>query len=182
MEDAVVPQLLEIRDTDEMARYADFRVGHREQYAFDKRIGDKQPEQYDRRQQQHGSEPAFVFESPGEWAAPRQGGIACRTRRLVNCCHRAFLPAGRTLAVNLYELVMRPFDRVLGRHALDRLRVHIDDNVFRDRLGCIASGWPGIAGKAAAARGEAVGAHYRVFLPDLGLLPFGRRADREALL
>src|SRR5262249_29580735 len=49
-EDAVVPQRDEVLHADKAAGNADFGVGDREQHALHKRISDKKPKQYDRRQ------------------------------------------------------------------------------------------------------------------------------------
>src|SRR5262249_38117068 len=38
------------------------------------------------------------------------------------------------LAIDLLELALRPFHRLLGRHALDRLGVHVDHHVLRVHL------------------------------------------------
>ena len=71
MEDAVVPQLLEIGEADEMALDADLGVGDREQHALDERVGDEQAEQHDRRQQQH--EASQRSSSSSRVIGPRRG-------------------------------------------------------------------------------------------------------------
>ena len=48
-------------------------------------------------------------------------------------------------AMDLDELCMGPFDRIGRRHALDGLRVHVDDDVLGLHLGCILIGRPSIA-------------------------------------
>src|ERR1700724_1301105 len=50
--------------------------------------------------------------------------------------------------VNPGKLVMRPFDRGLGRHALNGLRVHVGDDVFGHHLGGLAIGWAGVSRQA----------------------------------
>src|SRR6266545_7903661 len=47
--------------------------------------------------------------------------------------------------VRLGRLRVRPLGGFLGRHALDRLGVHVDDDVLADHLGRLAVGRPGIA-------------------------------------
>jgi hypothetical protein len=46
--------------------------------------------------------------------------------------------------IDLHELCMGPFDRIGRRHALDGLRVHVDDDVLGLHLGCFLIGRPGI--------------------------------------
>jgi hypothetical protein len=48
-------------------------------------------------------------------------------------------------AMDLDELCMGPFDRIGRRHALDGLRVHVDDDVLGLHLGCVLIGRPSIA-------------------------------------
>src|SRR6267378_3786575 len=55
---------------------------------------------------------------------------------------------GRMSGVGLDDLRVCPLGRVLGRHALDRLRVHVDDDVLADHLGGLAVGRPGVAGQS----------------------------------
>src|SRR5580704_6919990 len=77
-------------------------------------------------------------------------------------------------AVDLGQLVMRPFDGILGCHALDRLRVHVDDDVLGDDLGRLLVRGPGIAGEASLLRHiferrqHWVGVPHRIALPHLG--------------
>src|SRR3979411_1573941 len=51
--------------------------------------------------------------------------------------------------VGLDDPCVRRLARFLGRHALDRLGVHVDDDVLADHLGGLAVGWPGVAGESA---------------------------------
>jgi hypothetical protein len=51
----------------------------------------------------------------------------------------------RSAYVNLGGLIMGPFHRVLGRHALDRLGIHVRDDVFGHHFGGLAIGRPGIS-------------------------------------
>src|SRR4051812_41605090 len=98
MKDAVIPQFSEIVEADKVSLDADLRVGHREQYALGKRIGDKQPEQDDRRQQQYGGEPALVLECPRDRPPPRQCSVASRACRLVDRSHPVALSASPGLS------------------------------------------------------------------------------------
>jgi len=59
--------------------------------------------------------------------------------------------------VDLPDLLVRPADRVLGRHALHSLGIHVDDDVFAQHLGRLAVCRSGIAREAAAARRHPVG-------------------------
>src|SRR6516162_559942 len=84
--------------------------------------------------------------------------------------------------VDFYQLAMRPFYSVLGRQALGGFRVHVDDNVFRDRLRRGAVRWAGVTGEAATKHGGAVGQHDRVVVPQRVIHPHLGRADRKAFL
>src|ERR1700732_2217849 len=77
-------------------------------------------------------------------------------------------------AVDLHELVMSPFNRLFGSHALHGLGVHVDHDVFGDRLGRGAARWPGItrqsslAGYVPERQQHRIDIPYRVLLPILG--------------
>src|SRR5215213_10174018 len=91
MEDAVVPQFVEIIKSNKMTLDADLCIGDREQHALNKRIGDKQPEQDDRWQQQDRGEPTLVLKRPGNRAAAWQRGITARGCGMLDRRHRASL-------------------------------------------------------------------------------------------
>ena len=61
-EDAVVPDLLEVLQSDEVARHAHLCAGDREQHALRERIGDKKAQYDDRGQKQRQRKPTLVFE------------------------------------------------------------------------------------------------------------------------
>ena len=61
------------------------------------------------------------------------------------CAHDRWAP-GRAMeqtcpsAVDRFQFPLRPLDNVLCRHALDRLRVHVDNDVFREHFSGLLSG------------------------------------------
>ena len=69
--------------------------------------------------------------------------------------------------VDLGGLAVRPLGRFLGRHALDRLRVHVDDDVLAHHLGRLAVGRPGIADQPALGRQVVERLQHRIDLPHL---------------
>src|SRR5438270_5159589 len=89
---------------------------------------------------------------------------------------------GLTSDVDLRELSLCPLHGILGGHALDGLCVHINDDVLRYDLGCLARRGPLVASEAPCARRLLVGQHDRVVAPQLVLFPIRGRTDREALL
>ena len=93
VEDAVVPDLDEIVEADEMARHADLGIGDRQQDAVDERIGDEQPEQDHRRQHQAGRQPALVFEQAGDRPARWRADIFQAWGGNVDGRHERFLAA-----------------------------------------------------------------------------------------
>src|SRR5262249_50705869 len=81
--------------------------------------------------------------------------IRRRALRTIGCSSLRVLVAAplpfdrpRGSGVDLHELVMRPFDGVLRRHPLHRLRVHVDDEVLGDDLGGLPGRGTGVAGEA----------------------------------
>src|SRR6266446_6360152 len=74
-------------------------------------------------------------------------------------------------AVDLHELVMSPFYRLFGSHALHRLGVHVDHYVFGDRLGRGAARRPGITRQPTLVRYVAERQQHRVDIPYRVLLP-----------
>src|SRR5262245_28813482 len=75
------------------------------------------------------------------------------------------------LAIDLLEFALRPFDRLLGRHALDRLGVHVDDDVFRVHLAGLGRGRPFVAEQPEGPGRRPVRQHDRVLLPHRMLFP-----------
>src|SRR5215216_3682558 len=76
--------------------------------------------------------------------------------------------AGVTISVStidLHQFAMRPLDGVLGRHALDRLCIHVDDDVLGPDLGRLAIGCPGIAVEPAEAGQVLEWQQHRVDVP-----------------
>src|SRR6266481_6533801 len=84
--------------------------------------------------------------------------------------------------VDLHELVMSPFYRVFGRCALDRLRIHVDDDVFGFDFGSLAVRASSKAFETADARQILERAQHRIDAPHRILLPFHRSATGKALL
>src|SRR6266850_6935945 len=84
--------------------------------------------------------------------------------------------------VDLHELVMSPFYGLFGSHALDRLRIHVDDDVFGFDFGSIAVRATGKAFEAADAWQIPERAHHRINVPHRILLPFHGGATGKALL
>src|SRR5438128_4448492 len=85
--------------------------------------------------------------------------------------------------VDLLELALGPFHRVFGLHALNGLRVHVDDDVLGVRLGGLGRRWSGmperkrLAGRLPEHLQLLVDlSPHRVLFPDLG------RADRVPLI
>src|SRR5215813_7661731 len=118
----------------------------------------------------------------------RRGGGASRSVGSILVGRKIPLPNekwggnGLTSDVDLLELSLRPLHGILGGHALDGLRVHINDDVLGYDLGCLARRGPLVASEAPCARRLLVGQHDRVVAPQLVLFPIRGRADREALL
>jgi hypothetical protein len=52
----------------------------------------------------------------------------------------------RSSGVDLVELAFGPRDRILRGHALDRLGIHVDDEVLGQDLGGLLAGGSGKAG------------------------------------
>src|SRR5262249_32486845 len=94
-ENAVVPQPLEVLRSDEVPRHADLGVGHREQHALDERIGDEQPEQDPRGQQEGDREPALVLQQSGDRAARRRTRVGGSRRNGIAYGHAAISLVGR---------------------------------------------------------------------------------------
>ena len=82
----------------------------------------------------------------------------------------------------LFSSPRGPLDRSLGRAALDRLGVHVGDDVLGERLGGLAVRRAGVAGRQAEPAGDAVRRHHRILVPHLVLLPDRRRRRGETLL
>src|SRR5215470_15221361 len=80
------------------------------------------------------------------------------------------------LRVRLLQLGLSPLCRVLRLHPLDGLRVHVDEDVFHERLGGLSARWTGVAGPASVFRRLLEGHQLRVPLPQRVLLPVGRRS------
>src|SRR5216683_224706 len=88
----------------------------------------------------------------------------------------------RSGLVDLLELALSPLDGVLGLHALDRLGVHVDDDVLRERLGGLAGGRPRVAEDAGISRRGAEQLERLVDLaPHRVLLPRGGGGHAVAL-
>src|SRR3989442_14058502 len=86
------------------------------------------------------------------------------------------------LGLDLLHLRLRPLHRVLGLHSLDRLGVHVGDDVLRLRLRRRTPWWPGIPVETERARGGPVRQHDGIELPLLVVLRVGRRAHAESFL
>src|SRR5258708_1650983 len=76
--------------------------------------------------------------------------IVTRSRLRASSIWTSLLRCARARAwirsrVGLDALAVGPLGRLLGRHALDRLGVHVDDDVLADHLGGLAVGRPSIA-------------------------------------
>src|SRR5882672_10625148 len=84
--------------------------------------------------------------------------------------------------MDLGDLAMRPPGRVLGLHALDRLGVHVGDDVFRHHLGGPPAGWSGVAREPAERGYVAESPQHGIDVPHLVLLPLLRGAVAVALL
>src|SRR6516165_2597518 len=63
-EDGVMPQRLEVLETNKVARHAYPGIGNRKEHALDEWVGNKEAEQNDSRQQQNGGKPAFILKKP----------------------------------------------------------------------------------------------------------------------
>src|SRR5215813_1870279 len=96
----------------------------------------------------HAGGPADTAE-----AAPKPDGNHCATslpKSRQKCTHP---PCARRAGdgglirsrVGLDDLVMSPLGGFLRRHALNRLRIHVSDDVFRHHLGGLAVGRSGVA-------------------------------------
>src|SRR5262245_46038117 len=84
--------------------------------------------------------------------------------------------------VDLLELGLGPLDGILGLHALDRLGVHVDDDVLREYLRCLARGGAGVAEDPRVARGRPEDLERLVdLLPHRVVLPRGGGGDAVAL-
>src|SRR5258707_12753087 len=77
--------------------------------------------------------------------------------------------------VDLGEFAMRPFDGFFRRHALDRLRVHVDNDILGHRFGRGAAGGTGMTGIARRdlpdrleRQHDRIGFPHRILLPILG--------------
>src|SRR5882724_1130594 len=86
------------------------------------------------------------------------------------------------LRVSLDYLIKRPFHRVLGRHALDRLRIHVRDDVFGYHFGGLAIGRPRISWQPAEWRDIAEWQQDRIDFPYLVFLPIPGSAVGVPLL
>src|SRR5262249_7393476 len=88
----------------------------------------------------------------------------------------------RVTRVDLDELPMGPLHRILGSHALDRLSIHVDDDVLGDDLGCVAVRRSGVANQTAGAWQIPEWTQHRVDIPHRILLPSHCGAAGIALL
>src|SRR6266446_1954082 len=109
---------------------------------------------------------AWIAASPPVPAETAPAPENCSTRRRVTCVI-ARLPRflDPSSGVDLHELVMRPFDRLLGRRTLDRLRVHVDHDVLGFDFGRVTSGQSGITFQPAYARQILERQHHRIDFP-----------------
>src|SRR5215471_2091519 len=85
-------------------------------------------------------------------------------------------------AVDRLQFTLCPLDNVLRRHALDRLCVHVDDDVFGEHFSRLLAGRSRIARRLAQAPRNLVGLHYWILAPELVALPLGRRRSSKTLL
>src|SRR6202047_2773423 len=85
-------------------------------------------------------------------------------------------------AVDSPELPIRPLHRILGRHSLRGLGIHVRDQVLAQSFSRLAVGGARISGKTARTRRSLERQHAGAFVPERILLPYRRRADRVALL
>src|SRR6185437_12953997 len=85
-------------------------------------------------------------------------------------------------AVDLDHLSVRPLDRIGRRHALDRLRVHVDDDVLGLHLGGSLVGRSGIACQPSRDWYLLEGGEDRIDVPHLMIFPNLGGAGGVALL
>src|SRR6478672_323815 len=74
-------------------------------------------------------------------------------------------------AVNFAHLAVGPLHRIFGRHALDGLGIHVDNDVLGEHFGSLASRRARMAIDTPEPGCDAVGGHYRILLPHLVVLP-----------
>src|SRR5262252_10457823 len=79
------------------------------------------------------------------------------------------------LGVGLLQLTLGPLRRIFRLHALDRLRVHVHEDVLDERLGRLAARRARIAGPAAVLRRLLEGDELGILLPQGVLFPVRRR-------
>src|SRR5262249_12709229 len=96
--------------------------------------------------------------------------------------HDPATPPRTASGVGLDAFAVGPLGRLLGRHALDRLGVHVDDDVLADHLGRLAVGRPGIACQPAEHRQVLERLQHRIDVPHGMLLPHMGSAGGVALL
>src|SRR5215471_7244387 len=91
----------------------------------------------------------------------------------------AYRPA---LRVRLLQLSLGPAGRILGLHALDGLRVHVDEDVLDERLGRLPTRRPRISGPAADLGRLFERDELGISIPQGVLLPVDRGADDVAVV
>ena len=86
------------------------------------------------------------------WRKPRLSPCSIRVGRKIPLPHEKWGGDGLTSDVDLVELTLGPIHGILGRHALDGLCVHINDDVLGHDLGCLARRGPLVASESPSAR------------------------------
>src|SRR2546423_1627840 len=89
----------------------------------------------------------------------RVGTSSQNARALSPSSIRLIGPRVATLAVDALQLTRGPLHRRLGRPALDRLGVHVGDDVLRERLGGLAVRRAGVARRQAEPARHLEGRH-----------------------
>src|SRR5215831_3027701 len=85
-------------------------------------------------------------------------------------------------AVDRLQFTVGPLNDILRWHALDRLGVHVDDDVFGEHLGRLLAGGTRKAWRLAQAPRHLVGFHHRILAPEYVALPIGGGWSSKAFL
>src|SRR4030095_6459079 len=107
-------------------------------------------------------------ERAGTWLESRMGTLLERK-------------SGRLGLVDLLQLPVRPLHRVLGSHALDALREHVDDDVLREGLGGLAAGRAGMPDLPRVLQGFGKHRGLRVLAPERVVLVQARAGNAEGV-
>src|SRR4030095_16856268 len=90
------------------------------------------------------------------------GTSSQNARALSRSSIRLIGPRVATLAVDALQFAGGPLDRGLGCAALDRLGVHVGDDVLGERLGGLAVRRSGVAGRETPPAGGAIRRHHQI--------------------